>query len=107
VLAFTDAAIAAIRDLLAQKALPARRGLRIPLQRRRTGATSPGFEIAVVASGDVTDGVAERDGAYVYLEPAPVSVFDDQVLDARLGAAGSALRSNRLSWRRQRARQGT
>jgi hypothetical protein len=55
----------------------------------------------------VTDGVAERDGAYVYLEPAPVSVFDDKVLDARLGAAGSALRSNRLSWRRQRARQGT
>jgi Fe-S cluster assembly iron-binding protein IscA len=88
VLTLTDAAVAAIRDLLAQKALPARGGLRISAAAPANGGDEPGFEIAVVASGEATDAVAERDGAYVYLEPAAVSVFDDKVLDARLGMAG-------------------
>ena len=90
-LTLTDAAVAAIRDLLAQKALPARGGLRISAAAPANGGDEPGFEIAVVASGEATDAVAERDRAYAYLEPAAVSVFDDKVLDARLGPAGVQL----------------
>jgi Fe-S cluster assembly iron-binding protein IscA len=92
VLTLTDAAVAAIRDLLAQTALPAWGGLRISAAAPATGGDEPGFEITVVVSGEATDAVAEREGAYVYLEPTAVSVFDDKVLDARLGAAGVSLK---------------
>jgi hypothetical protein len=52
VLTLTDAAVAAIRDLLAQTALPAWGGLRISAAAPATGGDEPGFEIAVVASGE-------------------------------------------------------
>jgi Fe-S cluster assembly iron-binding protein IscA len=85
VLTLTDAAVAAIRDLLAHTALPGQGGLRISAALPTSGGDEPSFEIAVVACGEATDAVVERDGAYVYVEPAAVSVFDGKVLDAHPG----------------------
>ena len=105
-LTISDAAVAAIRDLLADKALPAEGGLRISAAAPANGGGEPSFELAVVACGEATDAVAERDGAYVYLEPAAVSVFDDKVLDARPGAAGVSFTFQPSAKRRQGRPQG-
>jgi len=88
VLTLTDAAVSAIRDLLADKEVPAGSGIRISAAPPSDGDDQPAFELAVVTGPEATDAVVERKGVYVYVEPAAVSAFDDKVLDAHLDEAG-------------------
>jgi iron-sulfur cluster assembly protein len=88
VLTLTDSAVSAIRDLLADKDVPAEGGIRISAAAPTNGADQPTFELAVVTGPEQTDAVVEREGVYVYVEPAAVAAFEDKVLDARLDEAG-------------------
>ena len=87
-LTLTDSAVAAIRDLLADKDVPAEGGLRISTGPPSNGDDHPSFELAVVTGPELTDAVVEHEGVYVYVEPAALSAFEDKILDARLGDAG-------------------
>jgi iron-sulfur cluster assembly protein len=88
VLTLTDSAVAAIRDLLADKDVPAEGGLRISASAPVNGDDHPTFELAVVAGPEPTDTVVERDGVHVYLETDAVAAFEDTVLEAYLDDAG-------------------
>lgn len=87
-LTLTDSAVSAIRDLLAGKDVPAEGGLRISAGPPANGDDHPSFELAVVTGPELADAVVERDGVYVYVEPAALAAFEDKVLDAELGEAG-------------------
>lgn len=87
-LTLTDAAVAAIRDVLADKDVLAEGGLRISTATPPNGEDHPTFELAVVAAPEPTDTVVERDGVHVYLETEAVPAFADTVLDARLDDTG-------------------
>jgi Fe-S cluster assembly iron-binding protein IscA len=82
VLTLTDAAVEAIRDLLATQSVPAGGGLRISAAAPAGGNGEPVYELAVVTGPESSDEVVERDGVFVYLEPAAISAFADKVLDA-------------------------
>jgi iron-sulfur cluster assembly protein len=88
VLTLTDAAVVAIRDLLADKDVLTEGGLRISASAPANGDDHPTFELAVVAGPEPTDTVVERDGVHVYLETEAVAAFADTVLDAYLDDAG-------------------
>jgi iron-sulfur cluster assembly protein len=88
VLAITDSAVEAIRDLLADKDVPAEGGLRISAAPPENGDAEPGFELAVVTGPELSDAVVERQGVYVYVDRAAVSAFSDKVLDAQLDESG-------------------
>jgi iron-sulfur cluster assembly protein len=88
VLTLTDSAVSAIRDLLADKDVPAAGGLRISAAPPENGDEHLSFELAVVTGPEVTDEVVEREGVYVYVEPAALGAFEDKVLDASLDEAG-------------------
>jgi Fe-S cluster assembly iron-binding protein IscA len=88
VLALTDSAVSAIRDLLADKDVPAEGGLRISAAPPANGDNEPTFELAVVTGPEASDAIVEREGVYVYVEPAAVAAFDDKVLDAYLDESG-------------------
>jgi iron-sulfur cluster assembly protein len=88
VLALTDSAVVAIRDLLADKDVPAEGGLRISAAPPANGDDEPGFELAVVTGPELSDTVVEREGVYVYVDRAAVSAFADRVLDAHLDESG-------------------
>jgi len=82
VLALTDSAAEAIRDLLASQSVPPGGGLRISAAPPANGDEEPVYELAVVTGPEGADAVVERDGVFVYLEPAAISAFADKVLDA-------------------------
>jgi iron-sulfur cluster assembly protein len=88
VLALTDSAVAAIRDLLADKDVPAEGGLRISTAPPANGDDEQAFELAVVTGPEASDAVVEREGVYVYVDPSAVAAFDDKVLDAYLDESG-------------------
>ena len=87
-LTLTDSAVSAIRDLLADKDVPEAGGIRISTAPPTNGDDHPAFELAVVTGPELTDAVIEREGVYVYVEPAAVAAFEDKVLDALLDEAG-------------------
>jgi Fe-S cluster assembly iron-binding protein IscA len=82
VLELTAAAAEAICTLLAAQAVPSGGGLRITVTAPANGDEQPGYEMAVVTGPAASDAVVERDGAFVYLEPAALGTFTDTVLDA-------------------------
>jgi iron-sulfur cluster assembly protein len=80
-LAVTDSAAAAIRELVAE--LPGDdAGLRIVLERPGNG-TEPEFGLHVVPAPDDGDDVVECSGARIFLDPAASGFFQDKVLDAK------------------------
>ena len=81
-LTLTDAAVEAIRDLLATQAVPPGGGLRISAAPPANGDDEPVYELAIVTGPEDADATVERGGVFVYLEPAAVSAFADKVLDA-------------------------
>ena len=87
-LTLTDSAVSAIRDLLADTDVTEAGGLRISAAPPSNGDDHPTFELAVVTGPELTDSVIEREGVYVYVEPAAVAAFEDKVLDALLDEAG-------------------
>ena len=78
----TDAAAEAIRDLLATQSVPPGGGLRISAAPPANGDEEPVYELAVVTGPEGSDAVVERDGVFVYVEPAAIPAFADKVLDA-------------------------
>jgi Fe-S cluster assembly iron-binding protein IscA len=88
VLELTDSAVAAIRDLLAGKDVPAAGGLRISAAPPANGDNEPTFELAVVTGPEASDAVVEREGVYVYVEPAAVAAFEHKLLDAHVDEWG-------------------
>ncbi len=87
-LTLTEAAVEAIKGLLASQDVPAGGGLRISTAPPTNGDEQPSYELAVVTGPDLTDAVVERDGAFVYLEPTAVAAFEDKVLDAEAAGEG-------------------
>ena len=81
-LRLTDAAAEVIRDLLATQSVPPGGGLRISAAPPANGDEEPLYELAVVIGPEESDAVVERDGVFVYLEPAAIAAFADKVLDA-------------------------
>lgn len=90
-LTLTDSAVAAIRDLLAEKDMLSDGGLRISASTPVNGDDRPAFELAVVTGPEAGDTVVERDGVRIYLETAAVAAFEDTLLDAHLDDAGVRL----------------
>jgi Fe-S cluster assembly iron-binding protein IscA len=88
VLALTDSAVSAIRDLLADKDVPSEGGLRISTAPPADGDGEPTFELAVVIGPEANDAVVEREGVFVYVEPEAVPTFEGRVLDAHLDESG-------------------
>jgi len=62
VLTLTEAAVEAIKGLLASQDVPAGGGLRISTAPPTNGDEQPSYELAVVTGPDLTDAVVERDG---------------------------------------------
>jgi iron-sulfur cluster assembly protein len=78
-LAVTNAAASAIRELVAD--LPLGAGLRVALEKPGNG-TEPAFAVYVVEEATEGDEVVDAEGANVFLEPAASGYFEDKVLDA-------------------------
>ena len=81
-LTLTDEAADAIRDLLSTQFLPPGGGLRISTTPPANGDDQAVYELAVVTGPEASDVAVERDGVFVYVEPAAISAFADKILDA-------------------------
>jgi iron-sulfur cluster assembly protein len=79
-LALTESAKDAVRDMVAAEHGPESSGLRIAAEPGGDGEASLSLEITPApAEGDA---VVDEDGARVFLEPTAASLLDDMVLDA-------------------------
>ena len=78
-LALTDEAVAAVRDVLAAEEVPDQGGLRISAQEAE-GETEFGLSLATEPTEG--DQVIGESGARVFLDATTASLLDDQVLDA-------------------------
>ncbi len=85
-LALTDQAAAAIRDLTTQPDLPADTGVRISSGTESTA--SPQLNLALSTGPAEGDTVLEADGARIYADPIAVEVLDGKTLDAQSDGAG-------------------
>ncbi len=83
-LALTDSASNAIRELGARPELPDGIGIRISA--RADG--SDGLVVAPTATPKSDDDVVESQGAQVFLDPAVAGLLDDMVLDATFDTNG-------------------
>jgi iron-sulfur cluster assembly protein len=80
VLALTDSAVQAVKDIVSSSDEVAETGgLRMVAQRAETQAN---FQLRVVPLPGEDDEVIEEQGARVFLEPEAASLLDDKVLDA-------------------------
>ena len=78
-LALTEAAKDAVRDMVASEAAPEGAGLRIAAEPGGDGEASLSIDVAAApADGDA---VLDEDGARVFLEPTAAELLDDMVLD--------------------------
>jgi iron-sulfur cluster assembly protein len=79
-LALTDSAVQAVRDIVASsEQVPETAGLRLVAE--RTGAQA-NVQLSVVPLPAEDDEVIEEQEARVFLEPEAASLLDDKVLDA-------------------------
>ncbi len=77
-LAVTDNAATAIRDITAAQEVPAGAGLRIAADDAATGALT----LSVVAEPVIGDQVVDASGARVFLDSQAAELLDDKELDA-------------------------
>ena len=78
-LALTDSAVEAVKDIVSSSEVPETGGLRMVADRAGTQAN---FQVSVVPLPAEDDEVIEEQGARVFLEPDAASLLDDKVLDA-------------------------
>ena len=78
-LALTDSAVQAVKDIVSSAEVAETGGLRMVAERAGTQAN---FQVSVVPSQAEDDVVIEEQGARVFLEPDAASLLDDKVLDA-------------------------
>src|SRR5262245_53740069 len=80
-LALTESAKEAVRDMVAAEDAPEGSGLRIAAEPDPDGEASLSLEIAAEpAEGDA---VMDEDGARIFLEPTAASLLEDMVLDVQ------------------------
>ena len=80
-LALTDSAVDAVKDIVSSSEVPETGGLRMVAERAGTRAN---FQLSVVRLPAEDDEVIDEQGARVFLEPEAASLLDDKVLDAKL-----------------------
>jgi iron-sulfur cluster assembly protein len=78
-LALTDSAVEAVKDIVSASEVPETGGLRMIAERAGTRAN---FELSVVPLPAEDDEVIDEQGARVFLEPEAASLLDDKILDA-------------------------
>ena len=78
-LALTDSAVEAVKDIVSSSNVPETAGLRMAAERVGTRAN---FQLSVVPLPAEDDEVIDEQGARVFLEPEAASLLDDKVLDA-------------------------
>lgn len=84
-LALTDSAVQAIRDLMVGEDLPQEAGLRIAAKADKAGS----LELFLASSPQPGDEVIERDDARVFLDPEAASLLSDRALDAVASESGT------------------
>jgi Fe-S cluster assembly iron-binding protein IscA len=84
-LAVTDNAATAIRDITAAQEVPPGAGLRIAADDASTGALT----LSVVAEPAIGDQVVDASGARVFLDSQAAELLDDKELDAGVDASGA------------------
>jgi Fe-S cluster assembly iron-binding protein IscA len=85
-LALTESAVAAIRDLTSGPELPAAAGLRIAPNTENS--SGPAFAASLVPRADPDDQVIDAGEARVFLEPRVAGELGDKVLDAEADENG-------------------
>jgi iron-sulfur cluster assembly protein len=81
-LALTDSAVQAVRDIISSSPeLDETGGLRMVAE---PAGTEANLQLSVVPQPAEDDEVIEEEGARVFLEPEAASLLDDKVLDARV-----------------------
>lgn len=83
-LALTDSAVQAIRDLMVGEDLPRQAGLRIAAKADDAGS----LELSLASSPEPGDEVIERDDARVFLDPEAASLLSDRALEAEVSGSG-------------------
>jgi iron-sulfur cluster assembly protein len=78
-LALTDSAVEAVKDIVSSSEVPETGGLRMVAERAGTRAN---FQLSVVPLPAEDDEVVDEQGARVFLEPEAATLLDDKVLDA-------------------------
>ena len=78
-LALTDSAVEAVKDIVSSSEVPETGGLRMVAERAGTRAS---FQLSIVRVPAEDDEVIDEQGARVFLEPDAASLLDDKVLDA-------------------------
>jgi iron-sulfur cluster assembly protein len=81
-LALTDSAADAIREIVAAPEVPDGAGLRIATQ--TGGPEADVLEVTVAAMPAESDQVVDEGGARVFVEAAAADLLDDKLLDARI-----------------------
>jgi Fe-S cluster assembly iron-binding protein IscA len=83
VLAVTENAVAVIRDLTSQQAVPDGSGLRIAADPQAGALT-----LSVAAQPEAGDQVVDAAGARLFLDAGAATLLDDKALDAVVDEAG-------------------
>jgi Fe-S cluster assembly iron-binding protein IscA len=78
-LALTDSAVEAVKDIVSSSEVPETGGLRMVAEREGTRAN---FQLSVVPLPAEDDEVIDEQGARLFLAPEAASLLDDKVLDA-------------------------
>ncbi len=88
-LALTQDAATAIRDLISSAPIPESGGLRIAATPQDDGRS--GLELALVEEPAEADEVVEAEEARLFLEPAAAAALDDKVLDVQTREEGQGV----------------
>jgi iron-sulfur cluster assembly protein len=80
VLALTDSAVQAVKDIVSSSEEVSERGGVRPVADR--AGTQANFQLSVVPPPAEDDEIVEEEGARVFLEPEAALLLDDKVLDA-------------------------
>jgi Fe-S cluster assembly iron-binding protein IscA len=82
-LAVTENAVAVIRDLTSEPAVPDGSGLRITADRQAGGLT-----LSLAPQPEAGDQVVDAAGALLFLDAGAATLLDDKALDAAVDDAG-------------------
>jgi len=80
-LALTDSAVEAVKQIVSASGTPETGGLRMVAEET---ATQTNFRLSVVPVPAADDQVIEEGGVRVFLEPEAASLLDDKILDGTL-----------------------
>jgi iron-sulfur cluster assembly protein len=93
-LALTDSAVEAVKDIVSSSDVPETGGLRMVAEQAGTRAN---FQLSVVPLPAEDDEVIDEQGARVFLEPEAASLLDDKILDADVRVTNEREPSERLA----------